>query len=210
MSNIENSNTGDWNTGRFNAGDFNTGDFNVGNFNNNNFNTGDFNTGSHNNGDFNTGDTNTGGHNSGNFNSGSWNKSNYHVGCFNTTTAKKAYYFNVLMDKKDWDNAYKPDWLYKPLPTTWICKHDMTEKEKADNPTYVTCGGYLRKNCMFEEWKKAYNSASQEDIQKVRDLPNFDVEIFKEITGLDLSVKQNDYNNKIVKIDGVSYTLHRV
>jgi len=179
--NTGNSNTGNWNTGNWNTGNWNTGNCNTGTCNIGNCNTGICNTGNWNTGHFNTGDRNTG-----NSNTGHWNAANYHTGCFNTVDANKAFYFNTLIDKEVWDNAYKPAWLFEPSPTTWITKDDMTKQEKADNPLYETTGGYLRINDMKEEWRKAYRSASPEDVQAVRNLPAFDYNAFEEITGLNL------------------------
>jgi hypothetical protein len=207
-------NTGDWNTGNFNTGNFNTGDRNTGRRNTGHWNTGDFNTGYWNTGDWNTGNFNTGnfntGHwNAGNWNTGHWNAGNYHTGCFNTVDANKAFYFNTLIDKEVWDNAYKPTWLFEPSPTTWITNDDMTKQEKADNPSYETTGGYLRVNNMKEEWRKAYQSASPEDVQAVRDLPAFDYDVFEERTGLNLreTPKAETCEGREVEIDGVTYVL---
>lgn len=156
----------------------------------------------------NTGNSNTGHYNIGENNTGCWNTASYHVGCFNTVNAEKAYYFNTLIDKAVWDNAYKPAWLYAPTPTTWVNTSQMTDEEKAANPTYETTGGYLRENDMKEEWRKAYASASPEDIQAVRDLPAFDYDVFEEITGLDLRIKETaPYEGCEIEINGVTYVL---
>jgi PPE-repeat protein len=171
-------------------------------------NTGHRNTGICNTGHRNTGGYNTGRHNTGRQNTGDHNTGNYHVGCFNTIDAKKAYYFNRLIDKSLWDAALKPYWLFKPSPTTWVSSEDMTDQEKAENPSYETTGGYLRVNDMKKEWRKAYESASPEDIQAVRDLPAFDYDVFEEITGLDFRVKETaPCEGHEVEIDGVTYVL---
>ena len=183
-TNTGNSNTGYWNTGSRNTGYNNTG------YNN----TGDWNTGDWNTGDWNTGD---------------WNTGSFHVGFFNTVDAEKAYYFNMLIDKAAWEEAYKPDWLYMPSLTTWISSEKMTAKEKGDNPSHETTGGYLRANDMKEEWRKAYESASPEDIQAVRDLPAFDYDVFEQITGLDLREEPMPATceGREIEIDGVTYVL---
>jgi hypothetical protein len=170
MTNTGDYNTGDYNTGNYNTGDYNTGDCNIGNYN-----TGDYNTGDYNTGDCNTWECNTG---------------SFHTGSFNTSNAKQAYYFNKPCDKALWDNSSKPSWIYSPRPTTWVPASEMSDIEKSENPGYIKNDGYLRKNDMKEEWEKAYNSATEEEIQMVRDLPNFCAEVFKEITGLDLYEQQ--------------------
>jgi hypothetical protein len=88
----------------------------------------------------------------------------------------------------------------------------MTDQEKIDNPTFHTCGGYLRVNDWNEEWRKAYENATEEEIQMVRDLPNFDYDVFEEITGLDLRTQGGEADTCdgcTVVIDGVEYELKR-
>lgn len=125
--------------------------------------------------------------------------------------AEKIYCFNKLINRAVWDAAEKPDWLYKPSPTTWVNAEDMTDEERAANPTHETTGGYLRKNDMADEWRKAYASASPEDIQAVRDLPAFDYDVFEEITGLDLREKPMSAKceGREIEIDGVTYVLNQ-
>ena len=201
--NTGNRNTGNRNTGHYNTGHYNTGYYNTGNYNTGYYNTGERNTGHHNTGYYNTGHYNTGNRNTGNHNTG-----DNHVGSFNTVNAEKAYYFNKLIDKALWDEAEKPDWLYEPSPTTWVASLNMTEQEKADHPSHETTGGYLRENDMKTEWRKAYESASEAEIQMVRDLPAFDYDVFEEITGLDLHVKEAaPCDGREIEIDGVVYVL---
>jgi hypothetical protein len=187
-------------TNKTNTGYRNTGSWNTGHCNTGYRNTGHCNTGYRNTGDRNTGSWNTGSWNTGDWNTGSWNTGSCHVGCFNTVDAESAYYFNKLLPVAVWGAAYKPKWLFEPTPTTWVNVADMTDEEKAANPSHTTTGGYLRKNDMAEEWRKAYANASSEDIQAVRDLPGFDADVFLEITGLDLRTPDDE-----VTINGVVY-----
>ena len=208
-TNVSDCNTGEYNVGRHNTGDWNTGHCNTGNRNTSNYNTGNYNTGYYNTGNHNTGNRNVGNRNTGNRNTGHCNTGNYHAGCFNTINAEKAYYFNTLIDKWLWDNAVKPSWLFRPHPTMWVISADMTDQEKSDNPSHEVTGGYLRKNDIKEEWRKAYENASAEDIQLVRDLPAFDYDVFEEITGLDLREKPQaaSCEGREVEIDGLTYVL---
>ena len=195
------SNTGNWNTGNWNTGNSNEG----------NWNAGDWNAGHWNAGHRNTGDRNTGNWNAGDWNTGHWNTGDWNAGCFNTTTPETANYFNTPAKVSDWDAADKPGWLYMPSPTTWVDKDEMTDAEKTANPSFETCGGYLRENEMNKEWEKAYATASLEDIQKVRALPNFDADVFMEITGLDLRIDRPETcSGKIVEIDGKKYRLEEL
>ena len=129
------------------------------------------------------------------------------TGYWNTITSDTVNCFNVSTLRRDWDDATKPDWLYKPQTSTWVDESDMTDVEKIDNPTFRMCCGYLRVNDWKQEWRDAYASASDDDIQAVRDLPNFDAAVFEEITGLDLRIPKPACAGKIVEIDGVEYTL---
>ena len=65
----------------------------------------------------------------------------------------------------------------------------MTEVEKENNPNWETTQGYLKTN----EITFNGNNVTKEDEEYFRGLPNFDEEIFKKCTGIDLS-------SKIVKI----------
>lgn len=155
----------------------------------------------------NTGSCNVGNYNTGDYNTGYRNTGNDHVGCFNTINAAQAYYFNTLIDKADWDNAEKPNWIYKPSPLTWVKSEEMTDVEKANNPEHEVTGGYLRKNDMKEEWAKAFAEATPEDIELTKKLPAFDADVFLEITGIDLrdkTVVEPSGCHEVV-IDGVVY-----
>jgi len=200
--NTGNWNTGNWNTGYRNTGDWNTGDWNTGDWNTGNWNTGNRNTGYRNTGNWNTGNWNTGNWNTGNWNTGYWN-----TGYFNTTTPEMVQVFDGAMVKRDVFLSACPAWLYEPTPTTWVSETEMSDREKIDNPTFHTCGGYLRENDWGAEWARAFASASVEDVQRVRDLPGFDVEVFKAITGLDLSVPTKPDNPREITIDGAVYVL---
>lgn len=172
-------------------------------------NTGYHNTGNYNTGNYNTGSCNAGFYNTGRNNTGSCNAGSGHVGCFNTNTAKKAYYFNKLIYKAEWDEAVKPSWIYNVSPTTWVSESEMTDDEKLDNQSYKTTGGYLRENDMKEEWAKAFAAATPKDIELTKALPAFDAEVFLKITGVDLRDKAVDApcEGREVEIDGVTYVL---
>jgi hypothetical protein len=196
--------TNETNAGVFNKGSYNTGDGNTGNYNTGDRNTGNYNAGYHNTGGYNTGEYNTGDYNTGYYNTG-----NYHVGCFNTVTAGKAYYFNCLIDKADWDNAEKPSWISHTSPTTWVPESRMTAEEKSAQPSYKQTGGYLRTNDMKSEWSKAFAEASPEDIELTKALPAFDARVFLEITGIDLhdEPKSASWEGREIEVDGATYVL---
>ncbi|MGF0017519.1 pentapeptide repeat-containing protein [Sporofaciens sp. SGI.106] len=170
-------NTGDCNTGNRNTGDWNTGDWNTGNRN-----TGDCNTGNRNTGDWNTGDWNTG-----NRNTGDWNKSSFNTGCFNTVE-QKIMLFNEPSDwtYNDWmrsDARYLLNRIPKDV-VEWVYSYDMTDEEKAANPTYKTTGGYLKILDESERGQLWWNGLSEHHKNIIKDIPNFDAEIFEQCTGI--------------------------
>ena len=166
------------NTGYRNSGDCNTGDWNSGDRN-----TGDCNTGDCNTGDRNSGDCNTGDWNSGNCNTGDWNSGYRNNGFFNTKTPETILVFNKPCSREKWEEARKPSFLFFGI-TRWINDEDMTEEEKANNQSYKTTGGYLKQMVYKEAFQESFKSATKEDIQLLKALPNFDADVFFEISGI--------------------------
>ena len=174
--------TGFCNTGNRNTGDSNTGDSNTGDRNTGNRNTGDCNTG-----DWNTGDRNTGNRNTGNRNTGDWNKSSFNTGCFNTEE-QKITLFNKPSDitYNDWlrsDARYLLNQIPKDV-VEWVYEEDMTDEEKAANPTYETTGGYLKVLNESECGQLWWGSLSDFQKNYIKSIPNFDAEIFEQCTGI--------------------------
>jgi len=78
----------------------------------------------------------------------------------------------------------------------------MTEKEKEDNPTYQTTGGYLKSYTDKEAWQKSYNETTEEDRKKIFNLPNFDADVFLEISGIDVRKADNqELKNKVAELE---------
>lgn len=187
-------NTGDYNSGNFNSGDFNSGDKNSGNWNSGNLNSGDnnsgnCNTGVKNSGDFNSGNFNSGNNNRGNWNSGDWNKCNFSNGCFNTVDSQ-IYLFNKPSEWTYWDwrnsMAYV---ILSRMPNNlleYVTWKDMTNEEKNLYPEAEVTGGYLKKLNKSECSIKWWRDLSDEEKAVITAIPNFDKEIFKEITGIDI------------------------
>jgi hypothetical protein len=192
LYNIGHWNTGDWNTGDRNTGDWNTGHWNTGHWNTGHRNTGDWNTGHWNTGDWNTGDRNTGYWNTGHRNTGYWNTGHRNTGYWNTGDRNTGY-FNfltpetVLVFGKECKyetirDAEKPSCLYFNTKE-WIEFSDMTDEEKEKNPQSKTTGGYLKCYEYKEAFTKSMEKASKEEIKQIKELPNFDAEVFYQISG---------------------------
>ena len=62
----------------------------------------------------------------------------------------------------------------------------MTDEEKEANPSYKTTGGYLKKRTYHEAWRIMWDSWTKEQQDSIKKLPNFDKDIFKEITGIEV------------------------
>jgi hypothetical protein len=184
----KNCNTGNCNTGYRNTGNRNTGNCNTGYRNTGYWNTGYCNTGNRNTGNWNTGYCNTGNWNTGNCNTGNCNTGNWNTGNCNTgycnTIEPKVIIFNKETDIKR-ENLAFPNFFYFNL-TEWIDEEEMTDKEKEAHPSYITIGGYLKFYSYKSAWRNSWDKASLEDKKKVMALPNWDNEIFKEISGIDV------------------------
>ena len=133
----------------------------------------------------NNGDWNSGYRNSGDRNSGDWNSGDWNSGFLNSNTPNTIRVFNKEILLEAWDKAYKPKFLFFNL-VFWVSSKDMTEKEKAENPSHETNAGFLRFLSYKEAFKKSWDEADKTDRERIRDLPNFDAEVFFEISGIDL------------------------
>lgn len=184
-NNSGNYNSGNNNLGDWNSGDDNTGDFNIGDFNSGDSNEGNFNTGNYNSGIFNTGDNN-----SGKYNSGDWNSGSHNTGCFNTIINPKIYLFNKPSDwtHEDWERS-KACQLLRELPVKQIVYNpfpNMTDEEKASHPEAEVTGGILEIDDNSGWASKWWHELSDSQKSIIMAIPNFDKEIFMEITGIDV------------------------
>lgn len=168
-----------------NTGNSNTGYRNTGNRNTGNLNTGHFNSGYNN-----AGYSNSGYRNVGDYNTGSYNTGNYNTGYFNEETPSEILVFGKPCKRETWDKAVKPKFLYFKL-TQWVLEENMTDEEKRSYDTYKTTGGYLKEYEYQEAFRKSYYDLSVEERQiqtkQLINLPNFDSEIFKRISGIDIN-----------------------
>ena len=181
MRGLTNGNTGIFNSGNWNSGKRNDGDYNSGNWN-----SGTWNSGNRNSGNCNSGDGN-----SGNYNSGDWNSCNHSSGCFNVKS-NKIYFFDKPSNwtYQDWSlSAAKRTMDCAPGNLVWVEFAQMTDKEKESYPAAKVTGGYFRKvpddelAIIRNEWWARLSPDEKDEILK---LPNFDKEIFKEITLIDV------------------------
>ena len=195
--NIGYQNSGDYNNGTGNSGDFNYGDFNTGNGNIGNRNSGFHNNGINNSGDCNighsnTGSSNNGDNNTGSYNIGDWNTSSYNHGCFNTQS-QHIKMFNKETDwgMEDWYRSKARRILSKltfcnGYNTRHIPIERMTEEEIAEHPECAVTEGFLKETETNLLIQKAWDNLADFEKQEIYNLPNFDKDIFKECTGIDI------------------------
>ncbi|HOE07212.1 MAG TPA: pentapeptide repeat-containing protein [Bacilli bacterium] len=191
LKGITNGNTGIFNSGSYNSGNCNsgyrnTGDRNSGNYNSGSYNSGYCNSGDCNSGDFNSGDLNSGDLNSGNCNSGIFNSCDYSNGVF-CSKSPKINIFNMptnmtmreFVNSKYYDAIISSDFIL----TEWV---EYSAEEKAQDETKRLIGGYLKTYSYQEACKNWWANMTDENKAIICSMPNFDAEIFKEITGIEV------------------------
>jgi len=177
--NSGNDNSGNRNSGNRNSGNDNSGDFNSGNRNSGNYNSGNFNSG-----DCNSGNCNSGDFNSGNFNSGDFNSGNRNSGYCNSTTPPIRI-FNRETDVAR-EDIHFPEFFFFDL-TIFVSYDTATDEEREQHKKDIeVCGGFLKTIPYKEAWRRSWDKATDEDRRKVLKLPNWNNEIFKEISGIDV------------------------
>ena len=187
MRGLTDGNTGVFNNGNRNSGIFNSGDWNSGNWNSGSRNSGDWNSGSRNSGDWNSGRGNSGSCNSGNWNSGDWNSGNCNSGFF-CTNSPKLRLFNKETDFT-MEEFMKTEW-YAVLTsgefnlTKWRA---YTDEEKAQDERKRFISGELITIPYKEACANWWASLSEKDKAIIKTIPNFDTNIFAEITGIDVT-----------------------
>ena len=121
--------------------------------------------------------------NSGNCNSGNRNSGNWNSGYFNTTTSVvRMFNKDTSIERGDVDF---PSFLFFDL-TQWVSHDTATDEEKKEHKKEMeTCGGYLKTLEYKEAFRLAWDKADKEEHKKLLYLPNWNNEIFKEISGID-------------------------
>ena len=192
MRGLTNGNTGLFNSGSRNSGSRNSGSRNSGSWNSGSWNSGSCNSGSRNSGSWNSGDFNSGNFNSGNFNSGNWNSGNWNSGNWNNgffcTNSPKIRLFNKETNFT-MEEFMETKW-YEVLTsgefnlTKW---RNYTDEEKAQDERKRLIGGELITIPYKEACANWWASLSDKDKAIIKTIPNFDANIFAEITGIDVT-----------------------
>jgi len=160
---MANTNTGDCSTGDYSTGDYSTGDCSTGYYS--------------------TGYCSTGNRSTGNRSTGNCSISKFSSGHFSTIDYSGYGWFNKPCNKM-WDEVDTPNFTDFEI-AYWISVENMTKEEKKENPTYKTTGGFLKSVDYKTAWKLFWRKTSEENKKKFLNLPNFDWDIFTEITGVE-------------------------
>ncbi len=181
--NSGNRNSGDCNSGNRNSGNWNSGNRNSGNWNSGNWNSGNWNSGNWNSGNCNSGDCNSGNCNSGDCNSGNWNSGDWNSGFFNTNSPLvRIFNKETNVPRNDIDF---PSFLCFDL-TVWVSHDTATDEEKEAHKFDIeTCGGFTKTISYKKAFRLAWDKADKEEHKKLLKLPNWNNEIFMEISGID-------------------------
>ena len=103
-----------------------------------------------------------------------------------------------------WDDIDHPHFNEFYL-NKWVPESDMTDEEKKADPEFYVREGYLKTYTWEEAWANYWRDTTEEDRKRVLNLPNFDAEVFKEITGI--PVNKHTTNPAEITIDGAKYRL---
>ena len=141
----------------------------------------------------NSGNWNSGNGNSGYGNSGYGNSTNRESGIF-CSNEGKVRMFNKPTDLT-WDEIDHPD-FYEFCLTKWIPESEMTEEEKKADPQFFVREGYLKVFDYKEAWANFWRDTDEDNRKKFLNLPNFDADVFLEITGID--VREGDKKKELL------------
>jgi len=178
-------NSGSNNTGNCNSGSRNTGDHNSGNGNYGNFNSGDYNTGYHNIGNGNTGHCNTGHCNTGYCNSGDRNSGDYNTGYYNSGNGNSGCRNTGYLNSGDYNTGHYNSGNYN----SGIFNSNEPNMRAFNRETNIRLSDFLRSldYNFYNFCTRIYeNNLEEGDVDRIKALPNYDPDIFFEITGIDL------------------------
>ena len=99
--------------------------------------------------------------------------------------------FNKDVSKEEYEKTLSSLSSIKIFPTKWVEKSNMTAEEKKSVSIAKDIGGYLKTFTYEEAWTNFWVSASKSQKDAILNIPQFDAEIFKEITGLDVHTRSS-------------------
>lgn len=136
----------------------------------------------------NEGENCTGIGNTGDWNTGDWNTGDCNTGFFNTITPQLFVFNKVFLGtRNDLLNCVGIkilNWHYQDK--WWIYSENMNDEEKTNHPEHKTTGGYLKKVDFKTACNIMWSNLTDEEKEEVKKIPNFDKNIFREITGIEV------------------------
>ena len=113
--------------------------------------------------------------------------------------------FNKDVTEDEFEKARNSRPAFELPIAKWIDKKDMTDKEKENKSYWEQTGGYLKTLNYQDAWKEAWPKASDDFKSWVKNLPNFNSEIFEKITGQKIEDDSLKGAEVEVKVNGKSY-----
>ena len=152
-----------------------------------NGNTGLFNSGYRNSGHRNSGHMNSGDRNSGDMNSGIANKCNGSNGIFCNESDMNIRIFNKPSGMSLHDFYVSKFWeAMCSAPYDLTVWKFYTEEECAADPEKGRMVGHLVVRTPEEAWAEWWNKLTDENREIIKQIPNFDLDVFKDITGIEV------------------------
>lgn len=122
--------------------------------------------------------------NSGDWNSGYFNTDEPFIRIFNKETKLKR------------EDMHFPSFLYFDL-NVWVSHDTATDEEKEEHKQEIeVCGGFLKTLEYKEAFRLAWDKTDKEEHKKLLELPNWDNEIFKKISGIDAEAEIEKENKE--------------
>ena len=149
-------------------------------------NSGNWNSGNRNSGDWNSGDRNSGDRNSGNRNTGMFNKCDHSTGFFCTVEPTvRLFNKDTNLTYTEFINSeyYRAMCSGKFILTEWV---EYTKEEIQANHDKEMIDGYLKVYSYEEACRNWWDSLTEENRKIIQSIPNFDADVFEEITGIKL------------------------
>ena len=129
---------------------------------------------------------NTGKGNTGLGNAGYSNAGNDNAGAFNNLDKPNYIMFNKpsVWSYEDFVNSKACRLLSQVETTMWVPDYKMSDKEKELYPYFKTTEGYSKNIPYKEAFQNSWNNWSEDSKSEFKSLPNFDANVFFDITGV--------------------------
>ena len=183
---------GNYNTGEYSSGNYNSGHYNSGNHNSGQHNSGSYNSGSYNSGSYNYGDENSGNYNCGNNNSGYYNSNDYNTGDCNSGKRNSGDYNSGNFNTGRCNSGNYNSGIFN---TDEPKMRAFNKEAEMSYTNFIKGLNYSFHSLCDRIYRKAFIDG---DWDKIEALPNYDAEIFYQITGLRKEKIMPETNSNII------------